>query len=366
METVHNKRIKTYGDLGYYTFGILGARMVDAFIMLTQFGFCVCYFIVVSQTVHQMFPQAVTKTVCIYLMMPLLVRVSWLKSLRSLASVSLVAETGMFLSLGMVSFYIVHRLLYGAWGSYVDKPHNDLALGLATTSDPLVLFNVLGLTNFFGVSICVFEGVGMVLPVYNSMQNPKSFKVIWGSTMGLVTGIYMFFGAFGYMAYRPAIEDIILANLPDIPLTIVVKTCFCFGLYLTYPLMLFPVIEIWEEMAGRTAYDGATWKQTLGWNSARSMLVIMTGILAMFIPKLQLFIAFIGASGSTALAFVLPASFKLKLRWNDMTPLERIREATCVIIGITGGTISTIAAVRDLREAYVQDSQLGADAAGGA
>merc|ERR1712217_197502 len=166
----------------------------------------------------------------------------------------------------------------------------------------------------------------------------------------------MFFGAFGYMAYRPDIDDIILANLPHIPLTIVVKLCFCVGLYLTYPLMLFPVIEIMEEMGGRTAIEGASLMQTLSWNSARSMLVISTGVLAMYIPKLNLFIALIGASGSTMLAFVLPTSFKLRLRWSDMTALERVREGLCLVIGVTGGSISTIAAIKDLRDAYVQEA----------
>jgi len=335
--------------------------------MLTQFGFCVCYCILVAETMNQMFPE-LTKNNYIYLMMPLLIRASWLKSLRSLAKVSLVAETGMFLSLAMVMFYIVHRLIYGAWGApspieeaaaaagaHIGKKSAEV-LSYGSQSAPIVLFNVLGLTNFFGVSICVFEGVGMVLPVYNSMKNPDSFKQIWGGTMGIVTALYMFFGVFGYVAYRPFIEDIILANLPHIHLTIAVKLCFCLGLYLTYPLMLFPVIEIWEEIAGRAADTTKSFKQSLLWNSARSILVILTGVLAMYIPKLNLFIALIGASGSTMLAFVLPTSFKLKLRWSDMTTLERLREGVCLVIGVTGGSISTIAAVKDLRDAYIDES----------
>merc|ERR1719277_2113286 len=104
--------------------------------------------------------------------MPLLIRASWLKSLRSLAKVSLVAEMGMFLSLGMVMFYIVHRLIYGAWGAPSPMEEAAAAAGAHVgkksaevlgygKSAPIVLFDVLGLANFFGVSICVFEGVGM-------------------------------------------------------------------------------------------------------------------------------------------------------------------------------------------------------------
>lgn len=352
LENVQQKKIKTYGDIGYYTFGVFGARMVDSFIMITQFGFCVCYFIVVSQTMNQVFP-GISQKVYIFAMMPLLVRVSWMKSLKSLASVALMAETGMFLSLGMVMFYIMRRLLFGAWelpdaaGAALDHPTKYAQT--PAPPQPLVLFNVFGLTNFFGVSICVFEGVGMVLPVYNSMQKPASFKFVWGGAMALVTSLYLFFGVFGYVAYRETVNDIILSNLPTIPLTIVVKISFCIGLYLTYPLMLFPVIEIWEEMAGRTSEKGC--RQSLLWNTARSLLVCISGVLAMYVPKLNLVVALIGASGSTMLAFTLPSAFKLKLRLQDMSWFERMREAICFTIGLVGGTISTLAALKDLREA---------------
>merc|ERR1740123_69700 len=158
------------------------------------------------------------------------------------------------------------------------------------------------------------------------MKHPESFKPIWGGTLVLVTALYLSFGVFGYMAY---------------------------------PLMLFPVIEIWEEIAGRSGASAGGLRQSLSWNAARSLLVVFTGILAMFIPKLTILLALIGASGSTMLAFVLPTSFKLKLRWHDMTLLEKLREAACFVIGVAGGSVSTLHAFKDLRNAYFEEVAAG-------
>lgn len=46
----------SYGDVGQLAFGSIGVGVVNFCIALTQFGFCVNYFIFIGNTVHSLFP----------------------------------------------------------------------------------------------------------------------------------------------------------------------------------------------------------------------------------------------------------------------------------------------------------------------
>lgn len=52
----HIVRHMMYGDIGKVCYGKYGVGVVNFFIALTQFGFCVGYFIFIGNTVHSLFP----------------------------------------------------------------------------------------------------------------------------------------------------------------------------------------------------------------------------------------------------------------------------------------------------------------------
>lgn len=54
---------------------------------------------------------------------------------------------------------------------------------------------------FFGIAVYCYEGVGMVLPIRASMQDPAKFKTILVGTLLGVTTVYCIFGAVGYLAF---------------------------------------------------------------------------------------------------------------------------------------------------------------------
>ena len=61
------------------------------------------------------------------------------------------------------------------------------------------------------------EGIGMVMPVENNMQNPENFLGRTGilvKSMTLVTILYTLLGVFGYLRYGDAIRGSITLNLP--------------------------------------------------------------------------------------------------------------------------------------------------------
>mmetsp|Transcript_88142 Transcript_88142/g.247934 ORF Transcript_88142/g.247934 Transcript_88142/m.247934 type:complete len:611 (+) Transcript_88142:174-2006(+) len=353
LEVECSKNIKTYGDIGYYAFGQLGARTVDTFIMLTQIGFCVAYLIVIADSMSNIIVRC-SKRLWILLCMPLLVRASWLRSLKSMAPLSLLGELGQLLAASTVILYVMQFIVTGeSEGGPPEGLGNQTAnksLNEADAMDALLFFDASGIPYFFGVSIYCFEGVGMVIPVRNSMKNTVKFKLVWGLAVFCVTFINGAVGLLGYVAFRERAEEIILNNLPQVHATTMVKVAFCVGLFFTYPIMMFPVIELFEEFLGR-ASSARSCGSTAKWNAMRSAIVLATGIVAALVPKFTFFIALVGASGSTMLALVLPSAFHLKLRYREMNFWQCWRECVCIGLGLFGGVLGTMSAVADLLKA---------------
>ena len=52
----HMIRHMSYGDVGWNAFGKTGLYAVNIFIAMTQFGFCISYFIFIGNTVYSLFP----------------------------------------------------------------------------------------------------------------------------------------------------------------------------------------------------------------------------------------------------------------------------------------------------------------------
>lgn len=58
--------------------------------------------------------------------------------------------------------------------------------------------------------------------------------------------ILAFFGLLGYAVYGEAVEQIVTESFPQGVLILIVRCLLCFAILLTYPLQIFPVIEIVE------------------------------------------------------------------------------------------------------------------------
>lgn len=70
---------------------------------------------------------------------------------------------------------------------------------------------------FFGTAIYAFEGIGVVLPLENSMRNPQRFPVIVYGGMTIVSSLYLSIGVIGYLKYGTDICGSITLNLPNDP-----------------------------------------------------------------------------------------------------------------------------------------------------
>ena len=149
----------------------------------------------------------------------------------------------------------------------------------------------------------VFEGIGIILPMKQTMAEPKKFKAVVTTSIaiyGLFVIVYSYVALFGFGAIRSQLP-LVTESLPrKSPTTSTIKLLYCAVSIITIPLQIYPVMNI---------VDGY-----IKYGTAMSRLLIMTfcsGVALGFYNNLPHVIAVTGAISCTPLAFTLPALFHL-------------------------------------------------------
>jgi proton-coupled amino acid transporter len=82
-----------------------------------------------------------------------------------------------------------------------------------------------------------------------------------------------------------------------------VKSALCLGLYLTYPVMMFPIWSIAENIYPQLSEDR---RKRIGF---RASLVVVSALVAFAVPDFGKFLSLVGSSICTILGFILPCYF---------------------------------------------------------
>jgi len=183
------------------------------------------------------------------------------------------------------------------------------------------------------ISMYSFEGVGLILPLESSCKDRKAFpsllkKVILGITTLMIT-----FGTCGYLAYGSATEAPVTLNL-DGGWATFVKLSLCLALYLTYPIMMFPVNEVIEDMLLSSVSKPS--------RLFRLSIVFLTALVAYSIPDFGEFLSLVGASICTLLGFIIPCYFHLKVfDWKELPYWQFGLDAFLIVFGFVFGCLGT-------------------------
>lgn len=61
----------------------------------------------------------------------------------------------------------------------------------------------------------VLRGIGLIIPIQESMKKPQKFPAVLGGVMILITIIFTSMGALSYMAFGSSTKTVVLLNLPQ-------------------------------------------------------------------------------------------------------------------------------------------------------
>lgn len=307
------KDVSKYGDIGSFAMGKTGRVLVESALVISQSGFCVAYLIFIASNANKFL--GVAKELVVSVCAPPLIAFSMLKHMKELAIFSLLADITTFVGLAVV---------YMTDFSYMPLDSDEIEVVGAVASIPF----------FFGVASYCFEGVGMVLPLENSMRNKSHFIPILVSTIVIITSIYATFGICGYLAFGNSTLDVLTLNMEgNSGMATLVKLFLCIGLFFTYPLMLFPVFEVLQPAflsVCRIPDDAVTRERAV--TLLRAAVVLLTAVVAAGVPNFGHFISFIGSTCCALLAFVLPTYFYWQLFREDMRQRKHQQGALWVVL----------------------------------
>ncbi|XP_046874617.1 proton-coupled amino acid transporter 1 [Hypomesus transpacificus] len=348
-----NKPFLNYGDAMEYGMenvswlrrhSIWGRRLVNLFLIITQLGFCCVYFVFLSDNVKQVIEAANGTTMnCntnqtavivpsfdsrLYMLcfLPAFILLVFVRNLTYLAPLSFIANVAMCASLVFIYFYSFTNIKYPINLPLVGKA-NDYPL-------------------FFGTAIFAFEGIGVVLPLENKMQNSQSFNKVLYIGMAMVTTFYISLGTVGFICFGEEIGGSITLNLPNCWMYQIVKLLYCFGIFITFALQFYVPAEILIPLAVA--------RFTERWNLSvdlfiRTALVIFTCLLAILIPELDLVISLVGSVSSSFLALIFPPILQVLTFHNEgLSPWSKLKNLIISMLGLVGFVTGTYISVEQI------------------
>ncbi|VVC86204.1 proton-coupled amino acid transporter-like protein pathetic [Leptidea sinapis] len=278
-------------------------------LFMTYFGTCSVYTVLIAKNILQVVQHYLPESnsieirIVILILLPPIIFMVWIRNLKYLAPVSMIANLFMGLGLGITIFFLVTANLDLSKVSMIKPPREW--------------------PEFFSLTIFAMEAIGVVMPLENSMKTPRSmlgFCGVLNRGMSGVTLVYILLGFFGYLGFGEAVEDSITLNLKPRPgdpmvyeiLAQIVKISIAIAVYCTFGLQFFVCVEImWNGIK-----DKFTKRPDLADYVTRTILATACVMLAVAVPTIGPFMGVIGAFCFSILGLIAPAFIEVITYWN--------------------------------------------------
>ncbi|XP_071786822.1 proton-coupled amino acid transporter 1-like [Asterias amurensis] len=319
----------------------IGRYIVNGFLVFSQLGLCCVYFLFMADNIRQIYSNyyASVPSMQIFLLMllPLVLIYCYIRNLDDLAP---------FSALGNILILSGIAIILGYLASHIGDQVDPTTLPLATSLD--------GFFFFFGAAIYSYEGIGVVLPLENKMKNPQNFTRVLLGGMLIVVILYISMGTLGYLCFGDDTQDTITLNLPNTSLYLAVRVMIVAAVFVSYGVQFYvPMTILWPFIMDRISER----YHFIGEMILRTILVTLAMVLAMVVPHLALFIAFIGAFSSSALALIFPPLLQeISSYSKGYSSLSRIlqviRNVFFIVFGFVGFAFGTYVALKGIIEDF--------------
>ncbi|QDS67443.1 hypothetical protein FKW77_000451 [Venturia effusa] len=310
----------SFGGMGKKLYGKWMLILINFSLVISQIGFSAAYIVFVSENL-QAFVLAVSKCKTyidikwmILMQMVIFLPLSLYRNLHNIQKVAIVADV--FILLGLLYLY------------YFDISTLAAQHGIADIEP----FNPKSWTLFIGTAIFTFEGIGLVIPIQESMKEPKRFPGVLGLVMIIITIVFTSMGALSYAAFGSRTKTVVILNMPqDSKFVNGVQFIYSLAILLSTPLQFFPAIEITSKAIFTTTGKNnpyIKWKK----NVFRFLMVIFCAMVAWVgAEDLDKFVALIGTFACIPLVYIYPPMLHYKAI--SRTWYSRFADVALIIFG---------------------------------
>ncbi|CAG8446432.1 3361_t:CDS:2 [Ambispora leptoticha] len=223
----------SFGDIGGVLFGNWMRYAVLFSITISQIGFVCAYMIFVAENLASFTKNALDTHLdmkyFILLQVLCFIPLSMIRKIARLSFTALIADA--FILFGLIYLYYYDILTLAKDGVQHIK-----------------LFNPQDFALFIGTAVFTFEGIGLIIPITESMKEPEKFPKVLTGVMIFVTILFTSVGVLSYAAFGDEIKTVVILNLPsDDSVVQSVQLLYALAILLSIPLQLFPAIRIMEQ-----------------------------------------------------------------------------------------------------------------------
>lgn len=318
LEEKGHTNIRGYGDLGRVVLGPRGEMFVNLCLVISQVGFATAYIIFIAANLHRAFD--LERVVVCFACVPILALLVQAQEMKTLSPFSLIADVANLVGLSAVLFQ-----------DFEYFQHNEEIKAVDWSN----------LLYVAAVSIYSLEGVALVLPLESSAVDREGFPRLLSKVIMGITLLMVVFGVAGFVAFGSHTQAPVTLNLGGSWATFV-QLALCLALYLTYPIMMFPVNDVMEDNVLPESIKRPSRQFRIG-------VVFFTAVVAYAVPDFGKFLGLVGSSICTILGFILPPVVHvLVFGRNEITLFEKVMDISLIVFGTLLGTFGTASSLKSL------------------
>lgn len=299
--------VSSFGEIGRLCYGAWFLHLILFSIIISQVGFVATYIVFTAENFRAFVVNVSSYTAAdldifwfILLEACVLMPLALIRDITKLSLLALLANG--FIMVGLVTIVAFTIKEFFA---------NNLVPGTGIH----YLFNSSEFSLFIGVAIFAFEGIGLIIPIQESMIYPQNFPKVLAKVILTISSIFIFVGAVGYLTFGADIETVILLNLPqNSPLIIMIQLLYALAILLSTPIQIFPAVRLIELRLFRPSDSGKK-STAVKWqkNMVRSLFVLLTAVIALYGGQnLDKFVSFVGCFACIPLVYMYPPMLHLK------------------------------------------------------
>uniref|UniRef100_A0A1B0CAN0 Putative amino acid transporter n=1 Tax=Lutzomyia longipalpis TaxID=7200 RepID=A0A1B0CAN0_LUTLO len=188
---------------------------------------------------------------------------------------------------------------------------------------------------FFSTVIFAMEGIGVVMPVENTMRKPQHFlgcPGVLNTAMITVIVLYAVMGFFGYVRFGDIVEGSITLNLPqDQVVAQVAQILIALAILFTFGLQFYvPMDILWRKIQDRIPKE----KHNISQIAIRTGIILIMSAIAAAVPNLEPFISLVGALFFSTLGLLVPAVVETVFKWPNALGPFKLLFVKNIIVGV--------------------------------
>jgi proton-coupled amino acid transporter len=359
----------SFSRIGFKAAGNFGYYLVEFGIAISQICFPCSYVNLITQIVNNMLnlwlgqkdnPQNYFLYIAITIFC-IVVPLCLIRNISKFASLHLIGDIAVLAT--------IVTLAYESISSISQEPDFNF--------DNVKLFNV-GWYKLLGMVITSLEGIGIILPIKESMKEKQKFKYIIIIGTFVISIVITGFPLIMYFCYQNQVNEIVLNNLPlDKVYIQVVLGLMMFSIIIIYPVTLFPAFIILENIFCNSGKgekikrlsnadnrenqehsdhhnnisniitktpegevgirkDPMSWRVIISENILRVMIVTLTVVVGVFsINRFDTLLALAGCAVCTPIALIFPSVFHFLLFKSSQSKFRNCVDLSIAFLGIS-------------------------------